>query len=110
MMVKEKTAGQNEPFRYEQIANHIAQLIEGGTYRAGERIPSVRQMSKQRGVSISSVLQAYLLLENRGLIEARPQSGYYVSTSESEHLPEPEISSPGLDPSQVNLHDLVMMA
>jgi DNA-binding transcriptional MocR family regulator len=55
------------------------------------------------------VLQAYLLLESRGAIEARPQSGYYVSRPSHAHLPEPEVSTPGLDPARVNLHDLVMM-
>ena len=94
---------------YEKIANNIAKLIKEGTYRPSERIPSVRQMSKQQGVSISTVLQAYLVLENQGVIEARPQSGYYVRTPELDLLPEPETSSPGLDPSHVSLHELMMM-
>ncbi|MEW5829590.1 MAG: PLP-dependent aminotransferase family protein [Chloroflexota bacterium] len=97
------------PFLYEQIAGNIAGLIARGTYRTGERIPSVRQMSKQQDVSISTVLQAYLLLESRGLIEARPQSGYYVRAPEVDQLPEPGISSPGPDPSRVSLHELMMM-
>lgn len=96
-------------FRYEKVANRVKQLIEKGTYRPGDRIPSVRQMSEQQEVSISSVLQAYLQLENEGVIEARPQSGYYVRPPASFHLPEPEVSTPGLDPSHVNLHDLMMM-
>ena len=98
-----------DAYLYEKIADNIRQLIRRGTYRAGERIPSVRQMSKQQDVSISTVLQAYLVLENRGLIEARPQSGYYVRTPEFDRLPEPEISSPGTDPSRVSLHELMMM-
>jgi DNA-binding transcriptional MocR family regulator len=105
----EKKAAAREKFLYEQIAGDLASLIERGTYRPGDRIPSVREISRQQGVSISSVLQAYLKLENQGLIEARPQSGYYVRTDSNEDFPEPEISSPGLDPSMVNLHDLVMM-
>lgn len=108
-MPKQKPSQKRESFLYEQIAGQIKQLIEKGTYRPGERIPSVRQLSLQKGVSISSVLQAYLLLESRGLIEARPQSGYYVHRPTAVHLPEPESSSPGLDPSRVNLHELVMM-
>jgi len=100
----------NDMYIYEQIAGDIIKLIEHGTYRVGERIPSVRQMSLQAGVSVSSVLQAYMLLENMGLIEARPQSGYYVLSSKNNVFPEPEISSPSLDPSHVNLHDLMMMA
>jgi len=38
----------------------------------------VRRLSTQRRVSIATVLRAYEVLENRGLIEARPNAGYYV--------------------------------
>lgn len=97
------------PLRYRSLADNLISLIEKETYRVGERIPSVRQMSKQQGVSISTVLQAYLLLEDQGWIEARPQSGYYVRGKVREQAPEPEISSPAKDPSQVSLHELAMM-
>jgi DNA-binding transcriptional MocR family regulator len=95
-------------FLYEQIARRIARQIQEGTYRPGDRIPSVRQMSRQQEVSISTVLQAYLILENRGLIEARPQSGYYVRAPEFDRLPEPEPLPAGTDPSLVSLNELVM--
>ncbi len=97
------------PLLYRSLAETLIALIEKGTYRAGERVPSVRQMSKQQRVSISTVLQAYLLLESQGWIEARPQSGYYVRAKTGEQAPEPEISSPAKDPSQVSLHELAMM-
>ena len=97
------------PLLYRSLAERLISLIEKNTYRVGERIPSVRQMSKQQAVSISTVLQAYLMLENQGWIEARPQSGYYVRAKLSDRAPEPEISSPTKDPSQVSLHELVMM-
>ena len=103
-----KLAGK-ETFQYERLAAQVASLIEQGTYQPGDRIPSVRQMSQQQNLSISTVLQAYALLERQGLIEARPQSGYYVRSRVEERLPEPETSSPQLDPSHVSLHDLVMM-
>jgi DNA-binding transcriptional MocR family regulator len=95
--------------RYQDLAGRLAELIDHGTYPAGGRIPSVRQMSRQHNVSISTVLQAYSMLESRGLIEARPQSGYYVRARVEERLPEPETSSPRHDPSHVSLHELVMM-
>jgi len=98
-----------QTLRYQELADHLADLIHQGTYPPGGRIPSVRQMSRQHGVSISTVLQAYYLLEDRGLIEARPQSGYYVRAELTNRLPEPEMSSPGRDPSRVSLHELVMM-
>lgn len=63
---------------YEEVADRIGHLIEEGTFRPGQRIPSVRSLSRQMSVSVSTVMQAYGLLEDRGSIEARPQSGYYV--------------------------------
>src|SRR5512139_1548329 len=93
--------------RYQELAERIADLIRLGTYPPGERIPSVRQMSREQNLSISTVLQAYSLLERQGLIEARPQSGYYARAGVEERLPEPEISSPHRDPSHVSLHELV---
>ncbi len=94
---------------YQELAERLAELIRHGTYPPGERIPSVRQTSRQQNLSISTVLQAYSLLESQGLIEARPQSGYYVRARLEERLPEPETSSPRRDPSHVSLHELVMM-
>jgi DNA-binding transcriptional MocR family regulator len=95
--------------RYQELAERITELIHHGTYPPGEKIPSVRQMSQQQNLSISTVLQAYSLLESQGLIEARPQSGYYARASVEVRLPEPETSSPRRDPSHVSLHELVMM-
>lgn len=63
---------------YEEIANTISELIDKGTYRAGERIPSLRNLSQRMGVSINTAMGAYSRLEDQGLIEARAQSGYYV--------------------------------
>ncbi len=95
--------------RYQELADRLADLIRQGTYPPGKRLPSVRQMSRQQGVSISTVLQAYSVLEGQALIEARPQSGFYVRVKQAERLPEPDISAPGRDPSQVSLHELIMM-
>lgn len=100
---------QTKLLRYHELAERIADLIGNGIYPQGERLPSVRQMSQQQNLSISTVLQAYALLERQGLIEPRPQSGYYVRAHVEERLPEPETSSPQADPSHVSLHDLVMM-
>ena len=94
---------------YQEVADRLAALILQGTYPAGGRIPSVRQTSEQQDVSVSTVLQAYSLLESRGLIEARPQSGYYVRRQASTSLPEPEMSAAGRDPTLVSIHELTMM-
>ena len=94
---------------YEQVADDITELIEAGTFRPGERIPSVRRMSAQRKVSVTTVLQAYGLLEDHGLIEARPQSGYYVRPRLTSIYPQPEISAPEPDPTVVSMQELTMM-
>jgi DNA-binding transcriptional MocR family regulator len=78
---------------YHRVADHIQGLISSGTLRSGERVPSVRRLSRQEGVSVSTVLQAYQRLEDGGLIEARPQSGYYVRRAPAS-MPEPEASRP----------------
>ena len=98
-----------DTYLYEQVASDLADLIRQGTFRAGERIPSVRQLSRQRKISITTVLQAYMLLENQGLIETKPQSGYYVRSKLPQLLPEPEMSTPQLDPTLVSVRELVMM-
>ena len=77
---------------YEQVAEEVAQLIGQRILRAGDRVPSVRKLMAQKGVSRSTALQAFQLLEGRGLVEARPQSGYYVKPQREHLLPEPEHS------------------
>jgi DNA-binding transcriptional MocR family regulator len=84
---------QDEPYRYEELASFITGLVDNGTLPAGVRVPSLRHISKQRRISLSSALQAYRLLEDRGVLEARPQSGYYVARGRG-ILKEPAISKP----------------
>lgn len=63
---------------YENVASKIESQIKRGVLLAGDRVPSVRVMSETEGVSRSTIVQAYIHLENLGLIEARPQSGFFV--------------------------------
>src|SRR5207302_1750834 len=93
---------------YKQVAVRISELIEHGTLRPGERVPSVRRCSEQQNVSIATVMQAYRLLESRGVIEARPQSGYYVRRERWVPPPEPEMSRPTARPVEVRVSDLVL--
>src|SRR5437879_5810262 len=93
---------------YKQVALRIAELIEHGTLRPGERIPSVRELSEREEVSIATVMQAYRVLESRGLIEARPQSGYYVRARLWPPPPEPSKSQPTRSATRVSVNDLVL--
>jgi DNA-binding transcriptional MocR family regulator len=63
---------------YRKLADEVQTLIEERSLRVGQKLPSVRVTARQRQISIGTVMQAYVVLENRGYIEARPKSGYYV--------------------------------
>ena len=93
--------------RYEWLAAEIERLVQQGVIRAGERVPSVRKASSQFGVSLSTVLKTYQVLEQRGLLLPRPQSGYYVRQNNHNKLAEPRRSSPSSSPRKVDINDLI---
>lgn len=63
---------------YERVAGRLSSLVDRGVYATGERVPSVRELSKELEVSATTVVEAYRLLEDQGVLEARPQSGFFV--------------------------------
>jgi len=62
---------------YRQVIDLIAENIEAGTLKPGDRLPSLRRMSKRIGVSVPTVRQAYVELERQRRVDSRPQSGFY---------------------------------
>src|SRR5947209_19404027 len=86
-------------YRYEATARFITDLVDNGTLIPGARVPSLRQITKQRGVSLSTALQAYRTLEDRGILQARPQSGFYVAKGAPVLLEAPSISKPSGRPT-----------
>ena len=92
---------------YERISDKIESLIRDRALQPGDRIPSVRKLSAQERVSVSTVLQAYVALEDKGFIEARPQSGYFVRLRPSNVPPEAGISTPKSSPTRVRVNELV---
>lgn len=73
----------NKSFRYEQVAKKIEESIHTLGLRPGDKIASVRQVSREMKVSVNTVFQAYSILEAKGLIYARPKSGYVVNLPHS---------------------------
>jgi len=92
---------------YQDIAEQTEKLIVDGTLRAGERLPSVRQACRIHDISPITVTQAYYLLENRGLIEARPRSGYFVRARLGRSLPEPGMTQPVGGSTQLQVSDFI---
>ena len=70
-----------QPPLYRRIAQALAQLIHGGAFKAGQRLPSVRETALAHGVSISTAMLAYRQLEEEGLAHAKPKAGYFVRRS-----------------------------
>src|ERR1700759_1113935 len=107
--VKQSAAVPADPnYRYEELASFITGLVDGGTLSPGSRAPSLRQISRQRRISLSTALQAYRLLEDRGVLEARPQSGFYIARRGAISLRTPAISRPPANPTRVAISGMVV--
>jgi len=79
-----------QPPLYARIASGLAEQMRRGTLKAGDRAPSLRRVSRQHRVSLSTAIQAYRWLERQGQVEARPKSGFFVRTPPAERIPEPQ--------------------
>ncbi len=97
------------PKLYEQVALRLIGLIGQGTFRPGERIPSVRSLSQNQNISVTTVLEAYRLMESQGWIEARPQSGYFVRARSQAAPAEPEVTRPLQNPAEVSIGELAIL-
>jgi DNA-binding transcriptional MocR family regulator len=81
-----------EAFLYERIADELGDLVARGALRPGDRMPSVRRLAEERGISVATVLSAYVILEGRGLVETRPKSGHFVRARRGSEIPVPNVS------------------
>lgn len=81
-------------FIYNEIADNIASKIKTGVLQAGERLASVRLLSREHGISINTAKRVFLELEAQSLVQSRPQSGYFVSPRPYLKLPLPQASQP----------------
>lgn len=93
--------------RYEKFAADIADMIRGGVLPAGAKVPSVRVASRTYAVSPSTVFKAYYLLEDKGLIQARARSGYYVREHASKTMIEPELVRHLSEGTDVGVSELI---
>jgi DNA-binding transcriptional MocR family regulator len=94
--------GPAPPHLYKQLADEVEAQIRAGTYRPGDRIPSVRRLRDQHQVSLTTALGAMRVLEDRGLVRARPQSGHFVREPARAAFAEPGLSSPSSRPRRVD--------
>ena len=102
MIALDKNAGE---FLYLQVVDLITSQVDNGTLRPGDRLPSLRRLSRKLEVSIPTVRQAYLELERQGRIEARPKSGYFVHAKRLNPLV--SIKSHNSRPMEVRCQNLI---
>ena len=62
----------------QSVVRQIELLILRGILHPGERLPSERELSERLGVSRPSLREAVAELQERGLLEARPNAGIFV--------------------------------
>lgn len=74
----------------QQLAERLAERIHTRLLPAGARLPSVRECARQQGVSPYTVVAAYDPLQAQGLVEARPQRGFFVRDFVQNPLPAQE--------------------
>lgn len=87
---------------YESLAQNFIDDIVCERLPAGARLPALRQLAQQQGISLTTASKAYDYLQDSGWIYARPQSGYFVA-NRSKIADFPTLSNPSLtprDPSQ----------
>jgi DNA-binding transcriptional MocR family regulator len=96
-----------EAYRYEELARFITALVDRGTLMPGTRAPSLRSISRNRKVSMATALQAYRLLEDRGVLQARPQSGFYVARRSAVRAP-PRPSRPPARATAVSVSGVIV--
>lgn len=94
---------------YEQLANELGTLITSRVFGVGERLPSIRYLAQHRRLSISTVMQALRLLEDRGLVDARPQAGFYVRQRARTLVPAGDDLGPNLEAAAyIGINNLLM--
>jgi DNA-binding transcriptional MocR family regulator len=63
-----------------QLVAGISQMVSAGGLPSGERLPSVRRISKVLGLSTFTVAEAYSRLVADGLVIGRPGAGYFINS------------------------------
>ena len=93
-------------YLYRQVIDLINENIDSGALRPGDRLPSLRRMSRTVGVSVPTVRQAYVELERQRRVESRPQSGFYVRHIAANDIVRPTPSYDG-DPTPLKCRSLM---
>ncbi len=96
-----------EDHLYMQVADGLEKMIGDDVLKIGDKLPSVRVLSDEYGISMGTAFQAYYHLEGKGLIEARPKSGYYVRFSQKRFPALPKVVQPDPLSHEVSVKEMI---
>jgi len=68
---------------YEQIVEQIEQSVQKGDLKPGDQLPAERELAEQFGVSRTAVREAVKALREKGLVEAYPGKGTFITSGSS---------------------------
>ena len=97
----------SEDHLYLQVADGLEKMIADEVLRIGDKLPSVRVLSDEYGISMGTAFQAYYHLEGRGLIESRPKSGYYVRFNHKRYPDLPNQVKPDVMSHEVSVKEMI---
>jgi DNA-binding transcriptional MocR family regulator len=102
-----KTKFNSDDHLYLQVADGLEKMIAEEVLRIGDKLPSVRLLSEEYGISMGTAFQAYYHLEGKGLVESRPKSGYYVRFSHQRFRQLPEQVKPDTGSHEVSVKEMI---
>lgn len=94
-------------FLYQQVIEFVESQEKSGALRPGDKLPSLRKLSRQFEISVPTVKQAYLELERQGTISARPQSGYYLKAKQARTLMPMRAKWAASEPMEISCRSLI---
>jgi len=71
---------------YQQIVQQIEESVLSGALKAGDQLPAEREMAQQFGVSRTAVREAVKALREKGLVEAYPGRGTFITAGTSQAI------------------------
>lgn len=98
-----------EDFLYAQVVERFEQQIGNNTLRAGDKLMSLRALSKEQGISLSTAYKAYAELENKGIVEARPKSGYFVKFAPAQYPKKLQSGQPTPAIQKTEVEDMIRL-
>ena len=97
----------NDNHLYLQVAEGVEKMIDQDVLKIGDKLPSVRVLSEEYGISMGTAFQAYYHLEGKGLIESRPKSGYYVRFNHRRYPELPQFNQPETISHEVSVSEMI---